>query len=321
MSHVHVIHENQEWTEPLYQQLEALGVPYQDWFLNEGTLDLSEAPPEGVFYNRMSASSHTRDHRYSAEFTGAILAWLEGHGRQVVNGSGALRVEISKVAQYAALEDHGIRTPRTIATLGKAAAVQAARKFDGPFITKHNRGGKGLGVSLFRSVEALERHLESAEYEAPIDGILLLQEYIESPDATITRCEFVGREFLYAVRVDTSDGFELCPADACQVGDAFCPTTEAARPRFEILSGFHHPILDRVPALLEEHDIHVAALELITDRQGEAYAYDLNTNTNYNSQAEAKTALSGMGALAEYLGSELESQTGRPYATKLAQIA
>ena len=321
MSHVHVIHENQEWTAPLYQQLDALGVPYRDWFLNEGTLDLSKAPPEGVFYSRMSASSHTRDHRYSAELTGAVLAWLEGHGRRVLNGSGALRLEISKVAQYAALGDHGIRTPRTLATVGRAAALEAAREFDGPFITKHNRGGKGLGVSLFRSVEALQRHLEGEDFEAPIDGILLLQEYIESPDATIIRCEFVGREFLYAVRVDTSDGFELCPADACEVGDAFCPTTEASRPRFEILSDFHHPILDRVPQLLEEHGVHVAALELIADRQGEVYAYDLNTNTNYNSQAEAKTMLSGMGTLARYLGSELEFQTGRPYQPSLAQTA
>jgi hypothetical protein len=31
----------------------------------------------------MSASSHTRDHRYAAELTAAVLAWLERHGRQV----------------------------------------------------------------------------------------------------------------------------------------------------------------------------------------------------------------------------------------------
>ena len=62
-------------------------------------------------------------------------------------------------------------------------------------------------------------------------------------------------------------------------------------------------------------------LELIADRHGEAYAYDLNTNTNYNSRAEANTRFSGMGAVAQYLGSELEFQTGRPYQPDLAQIA
>ena len=319
MSHVYLIHENHEWTAPLREELEALGVPYQDWFLNEGKLDLSAAPPEGVFYNRMSASSHTRDHRYAAELTAGVLAWLESHGRRVLNSSGALRLEISKVAQYAALRGHGIRTPKTVAAVGRSAVLEAARHFDGLFITKHNRGGKGLGVRLFRSVDALDEHLESDDFEAPIDGILLLQQYIESPDATITRCEFVGREFLYAVRVDTSDGFELCPADDCQVGDAFRPTTESSRPRFEIVSGFDHPVLARVPAFLEEQGIHVAGIELIADRQGEVYAYDVNTNTNYNAQAEMKAGLSGMRTLARYLGAELEAQTGRRYQPSLTK--
>ena len=63
----------------------------------------SAAPPAGIFYNRMSASSHTRDHRYAPELTGAVLAWLKRHGRIVVNGERALQLEVSKVAQYEAL--------------------------------------------------------------------------------------------------------------------------------------------------------------------------------------------------------------------------
>ena len=39
----------------------------------------------------------------------------------------------------------------------------------------------------------------------------------------ITRAEFVGGRFLYAVEVDTSSGFELCPADACTVGWPILP--------------------------------------------------------------------------------------------------
>ena len=44
----------------------------------------------------------------------------------------------------------------------------------------------------------------------------------------ITRAEFIGGQFIYAVEVDTSDGFELCPADACAVGEAFCPAITQA---------------------------------------------------------------------------------------------
>ncbi len=119
MPKIYVIHENQEWTEPLKVQLRTLGLPFEEWYLNRGQLDLSAPPPLGVFYNRMSASSHTRDHRYAAEHTAAVLSWLEGYDRRVINSSRALQLEISKVAQYAALNSHGIRTPRTVATVGR----------------------------------------------------------------------------------------------------------------------------------------------------------------------------------------------------------
>src|SRR6185437_9431010 len=79
---IHVIHENAAWVEPLARALDAESLPWRDWFLDRGTFDLAEPPPEGVFYNRMSASSHTRDHRYAAELTAAVLAWLTRHGRR-----------------------------------------------------------------------------------------------------------------------------------------------------------------------------------------------------------------------------------------------
>ncbi len=319
MAHIYVIHENNEWTAPLHAELEALGLPYREWFLDHGRLDLGQPPPQGVFYNRMSASSHTRDHRYAAEYTAAVLAWLEGHGRRVLNSSRALALEVSKVAQYAALNACGIRTPRTIAAVGRAEIVEAAHTFgDKPFITKHNRGGKGLGVRLFRRIEALRRYVESEAFEPAIDGITLLQEYIESPEPYITRCEFVGQRFLYAVRADTSQGFLLCPADDCQTGDAFCPTTVAPVSRFRVLKGFGHPILERYARFLRANDVHVAGIEFIVDRERELYTYDVNTNTNYNPQAEAEAGISGMRAIARYLGAELARLYGRGELPKAA---
>ena len=149
MSKVFVIHENGTWVEPLRSAFKDLGTPFEEWFLDQGVLDLRSPPPEGVFYNRMSASSHTRDHRYAAEYTGAVLAWLERHGRTIVNDGRALRLEISKVAQYEALDAFGIRTPDTLAVVGKHNIASAADRFGFPLILKHNRGGKGLGVRLF----------------------------------------------------------------------------------------------------------------------------------------------------------------------------
>ncbi|WP_204282271.1 hypothetical protein [Serratia marcescens] len=49
-------------------------------------------------------------------------------------------------------------------------------------------------VQLFHSIDALEQYLDSPAFEEPIDGITLIQHYIEAPEPYITRCEFVGLE-------------------------------------------------------------------------------------------------------------------------------
>jgi hypothetical protein len=309
--HIHVIHENAAWLAPLAGALDAEQLPWRDWFLDRGTFDLSQPPPEGVFYNRMSASSHTRDHRYAAELTAGVLAWLKGHGRRVVNGPRALDLEISKVRQYAALEAARIHTPKTVLVAGADLLVAAAdRHFPGePVILKPNRGGKGLGVRLFQTGAALAQYLAGGDYEAPIDGLHLVQQYIRSPDALITRAEFVGGKFLYAVEVDTSDGFELCPADVCQVGDAFCPAGPgelgAPRAKFTIVDDIEAAQKARYEAFLAANDIEIAGIEFIRDAEGVVYTYDVNTNTNYNPDAEAAAGRSAMTALAKFLGAEL----------------
>src|SRR5215213_116479 len=289
MSKVYVIHENSVWVEPLRAAFGELGTPFEEWFLDRGVLDLRAAPPPGVFYNRMSASSHTRDHRYAAEYTGAVLAWLERHGRTIVNDSRALKLEISKVAQYEALAAFGVRTPETLAVVGKGNIAAAAEALGFPLILKHNRGGKGLGVRLFLSRAALDEHLASPEFEEPVDGITLVQRYIQAPQPFITRLEFVGGKFLYAVQVDTSQGFELCPADACQIdsaaiGSAACPAV-APSEKFRIIDGYRDPLIPTYEKFLAANGIGIAGIEVIVDAEGRAYAYDVNTNTNYNPDA------------------------------------
>jgi len=313
MNHIHVIHENAAWLEPLAAALDRQALPWRDWFFDRGVFDLSQPPPEGVFYNRMSASSHTRGHRFAAELTAAVLAWLEGHGRRVVNGSRALDLEISKLRQYAALEAASIRTPDTVLVAGKELLSAAARQHfaAGAFILKPNRGGKGLGVRLFYTVDALGDYIDGLDYEPPVDGLYLLQEYIRAPVPLITRAEFVGGRFMYAVEVDTSDGFELCPADACAVGDAACPATEGPRAKFTIVDDIDAGLKRRYEAFLSANGIDVAGIEFVTDRAGAVFTYDVNTNTNYNPDAEARAGRSGMETLARYLGAELEHVSRR----------
>jgi hypothetical protein len=315
---VYVIHENDDWVAPLRMNFAARGIPFAEWHLDEGILDLRASLPPGVFYNRMSASSHTRNHRYAPELTGAVLAWLKSHRAVVVNGERALQLELSKVAQYQALAKFGIETPETFAVVGKDNIAEAALRLGYPVILKHNRAGKGLGVRLLLSAAALDEHLASGDFESSVDGITLVQRYIKAPEPFITRVEFVGGKFLYAVRVDTSQGFELCPADVCLV-DAppladVCPAV-APSDKFQIVPDFDHPLVAKWQAFLAANDIAVAGVEFIVNESGRAFTYDVNTNTNYNPDAEAKdgrtdTSRSGMGAVASYLGNLLARETG-----------
>jgi GNAT superfamily N-acetyltransferase len=303
MSQVHIIHENDAWIEPLRREFTALGTPTREWFLDRGLLDLTAPPPPGVYYNRMSASSHSRGHTYAPEYAAAVIEWLERHGRTVVNGRRALQLEVSKVAQYQALAAFGIPSPATIAVVGTAAIPEAAARLGYPVILKHNRAGKGLGVQLVLSEAALEEALarlatSNDPHAQPRDGIWLVQRYIATPEPFITRAEFVGGRFLYAVRVDTSEGFELCPADACQVD--VCPAVAPAA-KFQVIEGLTHPLLGRWEAFLAANGIGVGAIEFATDAEGRAWSYDVNTNTNYNPEAEARAGVSGMGAIARHL--------------------
>lgn len=315
---VYALHENPDWFGPFADALAAEGVEYEEWLLTEGTLDLDAAPPEGVFWSRISASSHTRDHGFSKDYARSVLSWLEAHGRRTVNGRRVLELEMSKVDQLTALRAAGIATPRTVAAVGREQVREAARRFvdDGgglPLIVKHNQGGKGLGVRRFATLTELDAYLDGDEYEAPVDGITLVQEHLVPADGGITRVEIVDHEVVYAVRGDTErGGFQLCPADACAIDPAtgrpvlppgatisMAPDEETGL--FTLRDGYDDPVVAQYQEFTRRHGIEVAALEHIRKADGRTLTYDVNTNTNYNSDVEASAERSGPRQIARLL--------------------
>ncbi|MDJ0836174.1 MAG: alpha-L-glutamate ligase [Acidobacteriota bacterium] len=301
MVKIYVLHENEAWVAPLTRALDDLRLDYEYWFLNEGLVPLHEAPPEGIFYNRIGASAHLRGNPHAPELTGLVLDWLERHERRVVNSGRALAMELSKTTQYAALEALDIPTPRTIPAVGRNFILQAAQTFlPKPVILKHNRGGKGHSVNRFDSLEEIVAYLDGPDYEAPVDGVWLVQEFIQSPRPYILRCEFVGGRFFYAMQVDTGEGFALCPAEVCPL--------RTGRNKYRITDELDgDPVIQRYEQFLEYNNIDIASIELIRDADGKLYTYDVNTNTNYNEQAETDAGLTqtGMQAVARYLGDTL----------------
>ena len=126
------------------------------------------------------------------------------------------------------METNGARTPRTIGAVASDHIINAARDLDQtPFILKPNRGGAGAGVRLIENIDQLAAILDDPVTEQPLDGIWLVHSYVQSYEPNITRSEFIGGKFYYAVHVNTSLGFELYPTDACDLPDG--------RERFEII--------------------------------------------------------------------------------------
>ena len=293
-----VLHENNEWIEPFVKAFSDAAVDYELWYMPEFEVDLGSVPKSAIYYNRMSASSHTRGHRFEPELTIGVLEWLERHSKRVVNGSRALDLEISKIRQYQELEKYGIETPQTYAAINKKSLLRFASQFDGAFVTKHNRSGKGIGVYKFDHQNELQSFLDSPDFESSPDGINLVQKYIEPRTPHIYRMEFVDAEFLYAVKVDTSGGFDLCPADVCEVGENGLGLQS---PKFEIVEDFQIENLKSYESFLSDNGIGIAGIEVIFDEAGRHWTYDVNTNTNYNALAESNSGMSACDEIARFL--------------------
>ena len=318
---VHIIHDNPDWIAPFTQALDHLGVRHVEWLLPETRIDLTVPPPAGLFWSRLSASAHTRTDPHVKDFGRAVLDWLAAAGRRVINGREVLDLEVSKIRQHGALTGHGFDVPRTAAAFGSQALVEAARDFSPPFITKHNQGGKGLGVRRFDSHAELEAAAEDfgpGGANEPIDGISLVQEYVQPAQPFITRAEFIGGRFHYAVRVDVSDGsFELCPADTCEIPPSESGAGAAAAPftrREEVTAAT--PLIGRLEELLNDLGIAIAGVEFIETADGRQVVYDINTNTNYNPSVEASEQLAGQSPavdrIAEYMAGQLAEVAPRP---------
>ena len=127
--HVHVIHENAAWLEPLARALDAERLPWRDWFLDRGVFDLSRAAPRGRLlqpHERVVAHPRPPLCRRTDRLGAGLARRARKADRQ--RAARARPGDFSKARQYAALEAAGIKTPRTVLVAGKDQLVAAARE-------------------------------------------------------------------------------------------------------------------------------------------------------------------------------------------------
>jgi glutathione synthase/RimK-type ligase-like ATP-grasp enzyme len=297
-----VLYENGEWMEGLFAAMTERGLAYEPLDLADGALLLGEPGDHPLVINRVSPSADTRGNGSAIGLARGWLAQLERHGTRVINGANAFRLETSKVAQDQLIRHLGLRAPRTAVFNNRQAIRDIAGRFPFPAILKPDTGGSGSGVRFVNDRMHLERLLDDEQELFGPDGLLLLQEYIASPDGSIVRMEFVDGDLLFAIRVRPENTFNLCPADGCErppidgVGDADA--------HFEHDSHVSTEAVAQARAIVRAADLDVGGVEYIESADGERYFYDINATSVYRPDIVAASGVDAMDRLVSFIERE-----------------
>lgn len=266
-----ILYEHPEWFRGLFSALKGRALDYEEWRADSLIIDDARRSYPDLVFNRMSASAAWRGHGCAQFAVAELLALLESRGVEVVNGSAAYAIEVSKIRQAAAFRKAGVRHPATMAVNRSERLPEAARSLGFPVFVKPNCGGAGHGVHRFDDEDALLATLSAIE--PSIDGLFLLQ--TAAPSGDLLRIEFLGSEILYAVRIDrNAEQFALCPADACGGGVRFTPVQLPVALEREAL------------AISRAARLDLGGVECFLDpRTGDAVFYDINALSNFVANA------------------------------------
>jgi predicted ATP-grasp superfamily ATP-dependent carboligase len=306
-----VLYEHPEWFVPLFAELERRGLRYERILAHEHAYDPGAAEaPFSLVVNRVSPSSYLRGHASAIFHALQYLAHLEGLSVPIVNGTRAYQLELSKARQLSLLASLGLPHPRSrvVNHVGQIEAAAAALEY--PLIVKPNIGGSGALMRRFDAADELRQAVAAGE----LDGILgldqtaIVQEYHPQRGGSIVRVEALDDRFLYAIRIhnDPGQGFNLCPADICQLPgqDGFdnC-AVDAARAQRKIEVAQPPPwVVDGVLAVLREAGIDVGGVEYLqSERDGQLYLYDVNALSNFVTDAPTLVGFDPFARLVDYV--------------------
>lgn len=299
-----ILDEHPEWSSRLIAELESRRLPYERIDHSNHRYDPRDRTPRySVIVNRTSPSSATRGHRSVLFYAEALLNHYASLGVPVINPVAAYRSEKSKALQLDLLERVGARYPRAVVVNHPDQVLKALDQIPFPLVIKPNVGGSGAGIVRFDSCEELEAGLASLDFGP--DGTGLVQEYLDSDEGAIVRVEVMDGRYLYAIRIvrEAQAGFNLCPADICQLPTPLdaCPVT--ARPGLSV-TRFDPPpeVIDTVLRLTRAASIDVGGVEyLVAKRDSRTYYYDINATSNFVANAPDVLGFDPTARFADYI--------------------
>ncbi len=301
-----VLYENEAWMAPLFASLDEAGLPYRRVFADDLLLDPTVPPGDALLVNKVSPSSYLRGHERSIGVARAVLAQYESAGVPVVNGSAAYDLELSKAKQIQLLHCLGFPHPRTRVANSPAAVLRGAEGLRYPILVKPNTGGSGALIRAFADRESLEEAADSLDFG--VDGTVLVQELLPAEHDSIVRLEILDGEPLYAIRIgiDPTAGFNLCPADICQVPEQSalddCVIDAAKQERSIEREDAPARVWEQGLAIARAARLDVCGIEYLVDsRTGEHVFYDINALSNFVTDAPRVVGFDPHAVFASYL--------------------
>ncbi|UAJ08745.1 ATP-grasp domain-containing protein [Glacieibacterium megasporae] len=272
-----ILYEHPAWFVPLFAALDRRGVRYEALHLSDHRFDPADPkPPSPVVLSRVAMSSFLREADHAIFYAEALFAHWAACGARVINGSEVIAVDRSKARQLSLIAGLGLGIPRTRVVHRAADLPAAAREIGFPLIVKANIGGSGAGIVRYQSADELAQSIADKTTPESVDRVLLVQEYIPARDGIVTRIETLDGKFLYAIDIESpADSFDLCPADACEIGrgpGAIRMTRADPAPE----------LIDAAERIARAARLDVGGIEvMIDDRDGTAKFYDVNALSNF----------------------------------------
>ena len=314
-----ILYEHPEWFAPLFAELDRRGIPYARIPAHEHHFDPAErSAPYSLVVNRVSPSSYLRDHTNAIFHAQQYLAHLEEIGVPVVNGSRAYALEISKSRQLTLLAALGVPHPRSWVVNHPGQVAGAAANLAYPVIVKPNIGGSGALMRRFDSPAELRDAVAAGELDGVfgLDHTALVQEYHPPKGGAIVRVEALDGRFLYAIRIhnDPRQGFNLCPADICQIDTGapaavpstdldFCPMDAQVKKSLKIEAATPPAwVVDSVLRIFRAGGIDIGGVEYLeSERDGRIYIYDVNALSNFVTDAPRLVGFDPFVRFVDYL--------------------
>jgi len=312
-----VLFEHPEWQKPLFAALERRKVRFEAFDLKTAAFDPARLPEAKLVFNQASPSAYVRGHGRAVPLAMTLMRSFEAAGVPVLNGTRAFGLELSKAAQVSLLHKLGLKAPASIVfNDADTLTARVPPSFRFPALLKPDQGGSGARMFEVKSVAEVNEVFRLQPEVLEPDPIFLLQEKLPlDPSFGIVRMEIIGGELLYAMRVVSHGGFNLCPSEICHPvdgTDGVCEVPVAAKVKpveFYAYPEVPKHAVEAGQRLVRAAGLDVAGLEYVAV-DGEPVFYDINANSNLRPAVAAEYGFDPFERVVDFLEAKLRQYAG-----------